>query len=70
MTSPNPKPRDKSAGAFLGPDFLAAVPIRTLSDDYQDLPAEPPEDRVPDPERPGLISRIVERLKGGPTTGQ
>jgi hypothetical protein len=54
---------ERNAGAFLGPDMLAPVPMRTLSDDYRDEPAEPEDsDRVPDPEPPGPIRRVVERL--------
>ncbi len=70
MTSPNPKRPERNAGAFLGPDILAPIPSRTLSDDYRDEPADPPEERVPPPEPPGLLARIVQRLKGGPAKGQ
>jgi hypothetical protein len=70
MTSPNPKRPEPNAGAFLGPDILAPIPMRTLSDDYRDVPADPPEERVPSPEPRGLIARIIERLKGGPAKGQ
>ena len=70
MTAPDPRRQEPNAGAFLGPDVLAPVPMRTLSDDYRDLPADPPEERVPPPEQPGLVARIVARLKGGPATGQ
>ena len=41
---------------------MIPVPIRTLSDDYSDVPAEPPEDHEPEPEPPSLVHRVVERL--------
>ena len=51
------------AGAFLSDGRSPiAVPIRTLSDDYSDLPAEPEEDREPEPEAPGKVHRLVDRL--------
>jgi hypothetical protein len=39
--------------------------MRTLSDDYQDLPADPEDDRVPEPEPPSVIRRLVDRLVRG-----
>jgi hypothetical protein len=51
-----------NAGAFLGPDILVPVPMRTLSDDYQDEPPEPADDRVPEPDPPGRLRRLFERL--------
>lgn len=42
--------------------MLVPVPMRTLSDDMRDEPTEPEEDREPEPEPPGLIRRVVERL--------
>jgi hypothetical protein len=56
---PQAKP---NAGAFLGPDMLAAVPMRTLSDEYHDAPTEPEDDFVPAPEPPGVLRRIIDRL--------
>ncbi len=50
MGEPKPKQAQRNAGAFIGPDILAPVPMRTLSDDYHDVPAEPEDsDRVPPP---------------------
>ena len=46
----------------LGPDLLAAVPLRTLDADSRDFPVEPPEDRVPEPEPPGLLRRWADAL--------
>ncbi len=46
----------------LGPDLLAAVPLRTLDADFRDYPVEPPEDRVPEPEPPGLLRRWADAL--------
>ena len=53
----------RSAGAFLGPDMLAPVPMHTLGDEYSDRPTEPPDDREPEPDPPGLIRRMVARLE-------
>jgi hypothetical protein len=69
MTDPDPRRPERSAGAFLGPDVLLPMSLRTLSDDYSDVPTDPPDDRVPEPEPLGLIRRIVDRLTGGPTRG-
>ena len=56
---------ERSAGAILGPDLLVAAPMRTLSDEYHDVPAEPVDsDRVPEPDPPGLVRRIVDGLRG------
>ncbi len=63
MTEPNKERRTGNAGAFLGPDLLAPMPMRTLSDDYRDIPAEPPEEREPDPEAPGPLRRAADRLR-------
>jgi len=39
------------------------VPMRTLSDEYRDEPTEPEDsERIPEPDPPGRIRRIVERL--------
>ena len=48
----------------MGPDVLIAAPMRTLSDEYHDAPTEPEEDssRMPDPEPPGLVRRVMSRL--------
>ncbi len=54
----------RNAGAFLGPDILVGVPMRTLSDDYRDESVDPPDDHVPDPEPPGLIGRVAEAIRG------
>jgi hypothetical protein len=56
---------EHNAGAFLGPDLLVPVPMRTLSDDYRDEPAEPGDaGREPEPEAPGRLQRVVDRLTG------
>lgn len=39
----------RSAGAFMGPNVIVGVPVRTLSDDYQDLPVEPESDNAAEP---------------------
>jgi hypothetical protein len=63
MSRPTPSQEDRSAGAFLGPDVLVPAPLRTLEDDYHDEPTEPEDsDREPEPESPGVIRRVVDRL--------
>ena len=60
---------EKNAGAFYGPDGFTQIPVpmRTLSDDFHDEPAEPQDsDRVPEPEPPGLVKRLVDRLARRP----
>jgi hypothetical protein len=52
----------RNAGAFLAPNGTTPVPMRTLSDDYQDLPADPEDERVPEAEPPGVIRRLVDLL--------
>ena len=65
MGEPKPKRAERSAGAFLGtdPTGMVPVPMRTLSDEYHDEPTEPQDsDRIPEPEPPGQIRRVVDRL--------
>jgi hypothetical protein len=65
MPEPKPKRAVHNAGAFLTPDNYGGqipVPMSTLSDDYKDEPTEPEEDHEPEPEPPGVVRRIVERL--------
>lgn len=64
MGRPKSRRGERNAGAFMGPDVLIPVPMRTLSDDYHDAPTEPEEDssRVPEPEPPSLVRRVVGRL--------
>ena len=66
MSRPKRRRAERNAGAFLGPTRPVPVPMRTLSDDYRDEPAEPEEERVPEPEPPGLFRRMVERLARRP----
>jgi hypothetical protein len=65
-----PKPRaQRHAGAFLSPDpfGMIAVPSRTLADEYHDEPAEPADsERVPEPDPPGMIERVVRHLTRRP----
>jgi hypothetical protein len=58
-----PRRAERNAGAFLAPDATMPVPMRTLSDDYHDRPVDPPDDRVPEPEPPGLIDRVAGALR-------
>jgi hypothetical protein len=72
MGSPGRKRGERNAGAFMGSDAfgMIAVPSRSLSDEYHDEPAEPEDsDRVPEPEPPGRIKRIVKRLSAHPGEG-
>ncbi len=41
MGRPRKSRTERNAGAFLGPDLLIPVPMRTLSDEYRDEPAAP-----------------------------
>ncbi len=62
MSSRERRRATRNAGAFLAPDGTLGVPMRTLSDEYQDLPVDPEDDRVPEPEAPGVIRRLIERV--------
>ena len=53
-----------NAGAFLGPDMLVPVQIRTLSDEYHDEPTEPEPVPETPPDPPSLLRRVVDRLAG------
>jgi hypothetical protein len=47
----------------LGPFQGIGLPsVRTLSDEYRDTPEPKDSDRVPPPEPPGLVRRIVDHL--------
>ena len=64
MSRPKPRQAERNAGAFLGPDVLVPAPMRTLDDEYHDEPTEPEDsDREPEPEPPGAIRRVLDRLK-------
>jgi hypothetical protein len=63
MSRPKPPRAERNAGAFMGPDVMIPVPMRTLSDDYRDEPAEPEDtDRIPEPEPSGLVRRVLDRI--------
>jgi hypothetical protein len=63
MSRSRPRRVERNAGAFLGPDVLVPAPMRTLSDDYRDEPTEPEDsDRVPEPEPPGLVRRVLDKV--------
>jgi hypothetical protein len=71
MSRPEQGHRERNAGAFLGPDVLVPAPLRTLEDDYHDEPTEPEDsDGEPEPESPGVIRRLLDRLirRGQPGT--
>jgi hypothetical protein len=63
MPEPEPKKAEHNAGAFANPSGIGGgipVPMSTLSDEYHDEPAEPEDsDRIPEPEPPGFIRRVV-----------
>jgi hypothetical protein len=66
MSKPERRRAERNAGVFLGPAPLPLVvaPIRTLSDEYQDEPAEPEDsDRVPEPEPPSRLRRLIRRIR-------
>jgi hypothetical protein len=57
--------RVERSGAFLSDGFQnIPVPIRTLSDEYHDVPEPKDSERVPDPEPEGLVARVVHALTG------
>jgi hypothetical protein len=65
MAKQTPRRAERSAGAFLSIDVMPVpVPMSTLADEYHDFPTEPDEDssRVPDPEPPGLVRRVMGAL--------
>jgi hypothetical protein len=68
MGRPKPRRSERNAGAFLGPDILVPASMRTLCDEYRDERAEPGEEREQEPEPPGLVRRVIERLtrRSGP----
>ena len=73
MSDHGPKHAEKNAGAFYGTGGMGGgmipVPMQTLSDEYHDEPVDPPDDRVPVPEPPSPIQRIIDRLTRRPTSG-
>jgi len=52
------------AGLAADPTLGIGLPaVRTLSDEYRDTRAEPVDsDRVPDPEPPGLVRKVLDRI--------
>ena len=50
------------SGAFLGPDLLAVVPLRTLSDEYHDEPEPEDSNRIPAPPAPSRARRLRDWL--------
>ncbi len=62
---------ERNAGAFLTPDMgggggMIPVPMRTLSDDYSDVPEPEDSDRVPEPKEPGRVRRLLDKLARHP----
>lgn len=60
MSAPKHRRAVRNAGAFLAPNGTFIVPMRTLSDDYEDRPVDPEDDRVPEPEPPGITRRLLD----------
>ncbi|OGO59381.1 MAG: hypothetical protein A2V85_08595 [Chloroflexi bacterium RBG_16_72_14] len=54
------EPRIDTVGA--GSRCYGLPAVRTLSEEYRDTPEPEDSDRVPPPEPPGLLLRIVARL--------
>ena len=52
----------RSAGAFLGPGIIVGVPVRTLSDDYQDRPVDPESDDIPEPAGSRRRNKVIGAL--------
>jgi hypothetical protein len=69
MSRPKPRRAEPSAGAFLGPDLLVPASMHTLADDYRDEPTYPEDEREPEPEPPGLVRRVIDRLMRRPDPG-
>jgi hypothetical protein len=67
MPEPMPKRAERNAGAFIDPSGIGGalpVPMRTLSDEYHDEPADPEDsDRVPEPEPQSLAHGVVDWLR-------
>jgi len=70
MSRPKPRRAERNAGAFLGPDILVPASLRTLSDEYRDEPTYPEDEHEPEPERPGLFRRVIDRLARRPNPGR
>lgn len=67
MGRPTERRTERNAGAFLNPGSgsgsgMIPVPMRTLSDDYSDVPEPEDSDRMPEPEKPGLVRRLLDRV--------
>jgi hypothetical protein len=69
MSRPKARRAEPSAGAFLGPDLLVPASMHTLADDYRDEPTYPEDEREPEPEPPGLVRRVIDRLMRRPDPG-
>jgi hypothetical protein len=66
VSEPERRKAEHNAGVFLTPAPLplVVVPMRTLSDEYHDEPAEPEDsDRVPEPEPPSRLRRLIRRIR-------
>jgi hypothetical protein len=70
MSRPKPRRAVRSAGVFLGPSILPPASLRTLCDEYRDEPTYPDDEHEPEPERPGLVRRVIDRLARRPNPGR
>lgn len=65
MPRPKEARPERTAGAFLGPDLLMPVPLRTLDQEYRDEPAEPKDsDHEPAPQLRSRLRRAIDKLTG------
>jgi hypothetical protein len=55
---------------FLGPSILPPASLRTLCDEYRDEPTYPEDEHEPEPEPPGLVRRVIDRLARRPNPGR
>jgi hypothetical protein len=70
MPEPERNKAVHNAGAFLTDTSFGMIPVpmSTLTDEYHDEPTEPEgSDRIPEPESPGLLRRLVDRIRPNPT---
>jgi len=66
MSEPERRRAERNAGVFLAPALgpPVAAPLRTLSDEYHDEPAEPEDsDRVPEREPLSRLRRLIRRIR-------
>jgi hypothetical protein len=50
-------------GVLMGSRAIGLPAVRVLSDEYRDTPEPEDSERVPPPEPPGLVRRLLARLR-------